>query len=262
MNRGKWLIVGIASILFLFCLAINFFSSTKRVKNNYLVELTDKVDPEIILINIGDEDRASIANLLLLIDSCKPVVIGIDAWFIDDKDSMQDAQLHAALKYIQNDILAYTLDSAGYPLYSNKKFRTLVSDEGLVKIVSHNDLSSDIIPIELINNEPHEIFSLKIIRHWKPMFKHSLKLNKPIPINFTRTLRQFSHFEGRELREKNVCEYVKNKVVLLGYIGPSNEDKHFTPIRNVRVYKAGEPDTYGLVIIANEIRTILEYAKQ
>ncbi len=45
----------------------------------------------------------------------------------------------------------------------------------------------------------------------------------------------------------------------MGYLGPSNEDKHFTPLRSLGRYDADEPDTYGLVIIANEIRTILEY---
>ena len=227
-----------------------------------MVELTDKVDPEIILINIGDGDRASIANLLLLIDSCKPVLIGVDAWFIGEKDSVRDTQLHAAFRIIQNDILAYTLDSAGNPLYSNKNFRAWVSDEGLAWSESYNGLSTDIIPIKLINKEPHENFSLKIIKHWKPGFKHTLKLNEPIHIKFSRTLRQFSHFEGSELREKNVCEYLKNKVVLVGYIGPGNLDKHFTPIRHVKEYKDDEPDTYGLVIQANAIRTILEYEKK
>ena len=51
------------------------------------------------------------------------------------------------------------------------------------------------------------------------------------------------------------------KCFLVGYTGPENEDKHFTPLRFIddKKYNHDEPDTYGLVIIANEMRTILEY---
>jgi hypothetical protein len=48
---------------------------------------------------------------------------------------------------------------------------------------------------------------------------------------------------------------------LLGYIGPSNEDKHFTPIRLAEKFPENEPDTYGIIIIANEIRTLLNKYK-
>ncbi|HLG40855.1 MAG TPA: hypothetical protein VI461_14345, partial [Chitinophagaceae bacterium] len=82
------------------------------------------------------------------------------------------------------------------------------------------------------------------------------------PIKFTRTLEEFIHFNGLDLKTKNLCEYLRDKVVFLGYLGPSNEDKHFTPIRLVKKYADNQPDTYGLVMIANEIRTILEFGKK
>ena len=117
-----------------------------------------------------------------------------------------------------------------------------------------------ITPIRLINNHPEELFSLKIIKQWKPDFKDSFALNQSIPVKFSRTLNGFRHFDASQLRNID-CSKLNGKIVLLGYLGPSDEDKHFTPIRIVEEYPEDKPDTYGLVIIANEIRTILEYKK-
>lgn len=249
-------------IVIFFLLYLSFRLFTSFAKTTHTVKLTDKIDPEIVLINIGEEDRASIGNMIMSIDSCKPTLIAIDAFFVNEKDRVQDSILINALKTVQNEIIGYGLDSEGKPLKSQSKFGALVSEEGLFVTEEVKGLSSSITPIRTIDNKVHELFSLKVVKHWKPNFKHSLKLNESIPIRFTRVLEQFKHFEGSELKTSKVCEYLKNKVVLIGYIGPSNEDKHFTPIRLVREYKANQPDTYGLVIIANEIRTILEYEKK
>lgn len=242
----------------LFILLITFWQCRQSHSD---VNLTDKIDPEIVLINIEEGDRAFIGNLLLTIDSCKPVLIGIDAWFSDERNPMQDSILMNALRSLQNDILSYATDSNGNPLKSHTKFNTLVIDEGLAIVEQKGGLASNIIPIKSIDNNIHESFPLKIIKHWKPQFKSSFEVDESIPIKFSRTLDQFIHFNGSELKTNNHCKDLSNKIVLLGYLGPSKEDKHYTPIRLIKKYPDNEPDTYGLVMIANEIRTILEYEK-
>lgn len=228
-------------------------------QSHFVVNLTDKIDPEIVLINIEEGDRTFIGNLLLTIDSCKPILVAIDAWFLNEKDSIQDSALINALKTLKNEILAYTLDSIGKPLKSHKKFKSLVTDEGLAIAEQNGELVSNIIPIRTIDNEIHESFPLKIIKQWKPQFKSSIETDESIPIKFSRTIDQFIHFNGSELITNNHCKEISNKIILLGYLGPSKEDKHYTPIRLVKKYPDNEPDTYGLVMIANAIRTILEY---
>ena len=224
------------------------------------VELTNKIDPDLVLINIEEGDRAFIGNLLLKIDSCKPILIGIDVWFIKEKDLNQDSILIYALKTVNNDILAYALDSNGNLLRSHEKFTPFISDQGLSIPDKVNGLVSHITPIITIGNTTHEQFPLKIIKQWKPNFKSNIKVDESIPIKFTRTLDQFIHFNGSEFNKIDPF-ILKNKIILMGYLGPSNEDKHFTPIRHTKEYPATEPDTYGLVMIANEIRTILDYKK-
>jgi CHASE2 domain-containing sensor protein len=260
MKRNKYFVVSVLIIIIGLFLILHTFNGNST--DIYSVRLTNQIDPEIVLINIGDGDRASIGKMLLAIDSCKPILIALDTWFVNERDSIQDSVLTAALRTVQNDILGYTLDSSGKPLKSNLKFKSVVSDEGLATVEQIDGISSIITPIRIIDSVIHELFPLTIIKHWKPEFKHSIKLNQSIPIKFTRTLEQFVHFDNMELKTKNHCNFLNNKIILLGYLGPSNEDKHFTPIRFGKNYADYQPDTYGLVMIANEIRTILEYEKK
>ena len=116
------------------------------------------------------------------------------------------------------------------------------------------------MPLQKINDSVHESFALKLIKHWKPGFVSKLKVDEKIDIRYTRNLEKFFVINGSLLLDMNVNDVeLSNKVFLVGYTGPENEDKHFKPLRFVnKKYKPNEPDTYGLVIIANEIRTILE----
>jgi CHASE2 domain-containing sensor protein len=229
-------------------------------QERYFVDITNRVDPDIVLVNIGNVNRATIGEMLLMIYRCNPKVIGFDGWFLDERGSSQDSVLISALDSIQNDVLAYYIDSTNSIIKSNTRFSSL-ADEGLVAVEEIKGLASAITPIQTINNIEHSLFALKISKLWEPEFKTSLKTNQTIPIKYTRMLDQFIHFDYSDLKDV-APETLRNKIILLGFLGPGNEDKHFTPIRLTRAYDTDDPDTYGLVIIANEIRTILDYEKK
>ena len=226
------------------------------------VELTNTIDEDIVLVNLGEANREQIAMVLSKIDSCGPKVIGVDVFFFQEKGNFQDSILSQAFEVLRNDIIAYSFDSAGTIITSIPKIRNNASDEGYTDLDDQKGLSSNFVPIIENGNNIYESFALRIVRAWKPEFKHTLQKNKSIPIRFRRTLSQFNFFYSGDFDELDVCSYLKNKIVLVGYLGPSSEDKHFTPIRFKVKYKEGEPDTYGLVIIANEIRTILDFEKK
>lgn len=253
-------------VVFLIAISISFYlvykPSPERLAEKYYVKLTDKIDTDIVLVNIEEGDRAFIGKLLQTIDSCKPSLILIDVFFVKEKESAQDSILIEAFKKVRNDYLGYATDTSGKILNNHSKFRTFLSGEGLALVDTVEGLSSFITPIEMIDSNLHELLALKVIEKWKPGFKHSIQVNQSIPIKFTRTLEQFTHFEGGLLNAKDHCQTLQNKVVIVGYLGPSNEDKHFTPIRFVKEQNDNNPDTYGAVIIANAIRTILEYQIQ
>ena len=228
------------------------------------VELAGSRDPDIVLVNIERGDRAFIGKLLLKLDSLNPVVIGIDAIFQGRKRQGQDSILIEAFEKIKNDILVCSVKQDGLVTGSDTVFTTLVQDQGNLYYEERLGLITTITPLQKINDTVHGSFAFKIIKYWKPDFASQIKVNEKIDIKYTRTLENFYLLNGSDLLDTNIDDFdLSNKVFLVGYTGPGNEDKHFTPLRFVddKEYKNNEPDTYGLVIIANEIRTILEYKK-
>ncbi|HEX4876183.1 MAG TPA: CHASE2 domain-containing protein, partial [Chitinophagaceae bacterium] len=195
------------------------------------------------------------------IEKCSPFLVGVDVIFHQDKQSSEDSILSKAFEEMSNDILAYEFSPTEKEIRSIDKFRKFASDEGYVDLVRREEISSHFIPIKKGSGGLYESFALKIIKKWKPEFKYNFTVDKSIPILFQRTQQQYYYFVKEDLLDKNVCELLENKIVLVGFLGPGDEDKHYTPIRSNDKGQEGKPDTYGLVIQANAIRTILEYGK-
>ena len=108
----------------------------------------------------------------------------------------------------------------------------------------------------------HESFALKIAKRWDPDLKTSFGVNESIPIEYSRTIEKYIRINGSDLIELPIREFdIPNKIILVGYIGPKDEDMYRTPLRFLenRKLENNQPDTYGLVIIANQIRTILNH---
>lgn len=211
---------------------------------------------EIVLINIEQGDRSFIGEVLLKLDSLNPAVIGVDVMFKGRK--IQDSVLIEAFKIIKNDILVYNARPDGSLIGSDSAFTNHVLEMGNLYFEEEFGLVTTMVPLQKIKGTVHELFALKIIKHWQPDFRTSIRVDEKIDINYTRTLDKFHVISGSLLLSTNIQDFeLANKVFLVGYVGPGDEDKYFTPLRLVGdSLKRNEPDTYGLVIIANQIRTI------
>lgn len=225
------------------------------------VNLANISDPDIVLVNIEDGDREFIGKLLMKIDSLKPILIGIDVFFKTKKTPQEDSVLIHALQQINNEILNYGLSDNNTFEYSDSIFTQLATDKGFLKYDRTLGLITNMTPLPKIENELHESFAYKIVKHWKPEFKSNININQQIPINYQRPLDKFLRLDGSFLIETNIDNFdLQNKIFLVGYIGPGKEDKYSTPLRFIEIESEhDEPDTYGIVIIANQIRTILEH---
>ena len=136
MKRQKFLfiVVGILIVVGSFFLIL-FQKFKSDIKKDYeQVLLSDTIDPDIVLINLEEGDRSFIGKLLLKIDSCNPILIGIDGWFVGEKDEIHDSVLTKALKIVQNDILGYMIDSSGIPRKSDFRFGSLVKVQGSLMV--------------------------------------------------------------------------------------------------------------------------------
>ena len=65
-------------------------------------------DPEILVVQIG-EDRNEISEQVELLSQYKPSVIGLDAFFEEEKDSAADERMRAILQGQPNIVLAYRM---------------------------------------------------------------------------------------------------------------------------------------------------------
>ncbi|MGQ0739203.1 MAG: CHASE2 domain-containing protein [Bacteroidota bacterium] len=238
-------------------------SLTAQRCNMPSVNLTPGLDPDIVLINIEKADREILGNLLIKLDSLNPKVIGIDVQFLNKKDPLQDSILASAFKIMRNDILGYGINKNGQYNRSQSMFTNYVRDEGLVELFYTGDMVSKMTPLSRKGGRLHHSFALKIVKYWAPAYDPGFAPDQKININYTKRENQFLTINTSDLLAGFVDEpRLMNKVLLVGYVGPDEEDKFFTPIRIISdEYKDGEPDTYGLVILANQVRTILEYRK-
>jgi CHASE2 domain-containing sensor protein len=222
------------------------------------VALTYEMDKDIVLINIGDGDRTEIASLLLDIEKCNPLVIGIDVIFEGHRQPKVDSVLAHAMENMSNDILAYRFESNGKEERSIESIRKFAMDEGYVNVDRKRGEASYFTPLKEVDGKLYQSFALQIVKKWKPAFNYNGIVNKSIPILFQRGLKQYQHFQKEDLKDKGLQEFLTNKIVLVGYLGPGDEDKHFTPMRYFTEDDDNKPDTYGLVIHANIIRTIID----
>jgi len=179
---------------FFFVFTFLLFASCKNPVPS--VNLVNSQDPDIILVNIENGDRKFICKVLLKIDSLNPILIGINVLFEGTKTSKEDSILKEALKKIDTDILPYGLNKQNEFESSNSIFTVFAKDKGFLKHERTIGLISNMTPIPIIEDEIHESFAYKIVKHWKPGFRPAIETNQQIPINYQRQLENFLRLDG------------------------------------------------------------------
>lgn len=214
------------------------------------------INKDIILINIEKRDRTEIAILLESILLENPKIIGIDAIFKDLKDTEGDINLTEVL----NDkkiISAINFEEKGiiknHPFFDTK-------NEGFINI--NFDGSNKVIRTFDAFQKSDSSFTLKIASKFGEKID-TKKLRKNQRIKYTGNYKSFIHFGFDEFMISSNKNIVKNKIVLLGYLGTpigspfDVEDKFFTPLNKTTSGKS-LPDMFGVVVHANILKMFLE----
>lgn len=80
--------------------------------------------------------------------------------------------------------------------------------------------------------------------------------NNIVDVDYKYGNRKFKKISPREvLSEKITKEDIEGKIVIMGFLGPGNEDKFYTPLNK----NPNEPDMYGVEYLANIVAQILEF---
>ena len=229
------------------------------------VKLKQGIDPDIVLVNIGHDDRGSIARIIRAVDSCQPAVIVVNAVFKGRKSAGEDSLLAQALRAVPNDILIYDIEEDGDTLMPYSVFSREASVTALTDFEFDGRLVSRFTPLRKKNGIETELLPLAVVKKWKPGIRLSLRPNQKIDVVYQYTAGQFNTLTGELFTEPGVEKnLLKGKVVILGFLGPGKEDMKRTPLRLVMNPEPPDdvPDTYGTIILANQVRTLLDYEKK
>ncbi|MEM1137008.1 MAG: CHASE2 domain-containing protein, partial [Bacteroidota bacterium] len=247
-----------------------------KIRNNDAVDFEDR----IVLVNIGDASRGreSIAQEIAILNKYNPKVIAIDAKFfgLKEEDPMGDFQLATAIQEAENFVLAsefaVTSDtSTGWdtlytppPLFANNAQTAYVN-------VGNSDFGDfttwRTIPVreKAKNGRKEPCFPVKIAALYDEgaAKKFMDRGNEIENIYFKGNLEKFWKLDVEDvLKESFTPELIKDKIVIMGYMGDHytdyffDEDKFYTPLNEKQVGR-GTPDMFGVVVHANIVSMIL-----
>lgn len=245
--------------------------ASARFRNPEDIQLRE----DIVLINSGKPDRVILQQMIARLQTFEPAVIGIDILFEGDKDPVSDTLLANTFAQKNNIVLASRLTD-----YSKEKDIFEVDDnlnplflENVAALGYVNFISKDRRTVRLISPQEQttqgtlDAFAVQITNQYSPQAVQDLKnRNKAVErINYRTPQDHFIKYDYTQVLDSTLdLSYIKNKVVLLGFLGDDDwsipvKDRFFTPL-NPNYTGKTLPDMYGLAIHANIITMILDRA--
>ncbi len=260
---------------------LGFFNPLKNALYDFDVNdiVFSKLSPEksadtnIVIVNIGYLNRPQLAELITKIKSYKPKVVGLDILFRENKEPIGDSLLSEAIKLDDNTVIVNKLSG-----YDEEKqiYDTLTTSINKFKNFSYSGFAnfpskagSNLTTIRLFKPEAKfkdstiDAFSTEIVKLFdKKSYDKLIKRNKNFEtINYRGNADKFYYVDGTNIDNLDNLDFLKDKIVLLGFLGeyPSQkilEDIFYTPLNENYAGKT-YPDMYGVVIHANIISMIL-----
>ncbi|MBI5325990.1 MAG: CHASE2 domain-containing protein, partial [Ignavibacteriae bacterium] len=226
------------------------------------------VDTNLIIVNIGEFKRDKIAEQINIINKFQPKVIGVDVAFSKEKGDELDIPLAQAFSEVKNLVLVSRLAFENEKIHLVKSIPlfTQYAKSGFANFIDEEDFRTvrKFSPREFADREEADAFSVKVAELYNPNSVKKLfnRENESEIIYFERNLNKYKIIDCEDIfRLRDSLGFVKNKIVLFGYLGPdvktlSTEDNFYTPLNPNYIGKS-YPDMYGIVIHANIISMIL-----
>ena len=209
-----------------------------------------------------------LAALIQSVLAQQPKVVGVDMIFKDMREPYSDSLLMATLSD-PRIVGSFIVEKPEY-IYSNPYFHLKYQTSGFVNLNfdSGNTVIRSFAGTTLdIQDEPVYSFSSQIAKMamgeqlWQERNYGQVLLGET-PLSYYGNTDKFLTLGFDEFITLDNTELLKDKVVLLGYLGvPTGnpydvEDKHFTPLNEVTAGKS-IPDMYGVLVHANIIHMLL-----
>lgn len=220
----------------------------------------EAVFKDVIIVNVKQSDRFTIAQAIEKVQEQHPKVIGLDVVFRDLKNPFVDSILKKTLHKHSNIVTSYFLENDSV-ISNHNDFK---SDKDIEGFINMNLPNQDAVVRDFIGVKDAELYSFATqlaLESGKLKEENLLKLKDRIPINYKGNQSSFLSFDIDELLELESIPAMQNTIVVFGYLGTPTgnkfdiEDKLFTPL-NEKYVGRSTPDMYGVVIHANIVKML------
>jgi len=206
------------------------------------------------------------------INMLNPKVISLDIAFRTYAGNADDKSLFFALRRTKTLILPAEISNEGLDYYGREmvsvyrscaaEFSVPNSKSGFVSAEEEDDVDRPQVPRQFIvwqkgtyGEDIYHHFSVTTAMMFDSLKTSSFIRNheRIVDVDYERGNRKFKVFSAHEvLKGKLKKEDIEGKIIMMGFLGPGNEDKFFTPWNS-----SGIPDMYGLEYLANVVAQVL-----
>jgi CHASE2 domain-containing sensor protein len=212
------------------------------------------IDPHFAFVNIGDVERTEIAKAIEIIKGCGAKVIAINVLFESKKTPLEDSLLAKSMKAAGNVILSSGLRSDGHITRSNSMFSDVCLDHGAFEFGFNDDELVDRFKISVLDDHGDLVWTFPFSIAMNYNQQNNL-LETTHPDHYYAIKFDASSFDTKVFDIKNLsgvdCNVFRDKIVLVGYFGPRDEEAFFTTLDPKR-------KMFSTMIFANIISTILK----
>jgi CHASE2 domain-containing sensor protein len=228
-----------------------------------------RLDPHIVIVNIGHADREVLSFMIEKAAELKPKVIGLDVLFNQESDDPhKDSVLKSVLAKQQNIVVVNRLNLTDTSIGEvNGFYKDLTLKRGFAHLPNDDPEERKTVrqytPYRKVHEDKYYSFGAALVKEYSEQdFEKLEKRHKEFELlDYSRHTDQYLVVEGEDLLAGNVQDSAFiGKIVLLGYVNtnPNDiEDKFFTPM-NPKFAGKSTPDMNGIVIHANFISMVLE----
>lgn len=244
-------ISGVAVILY------QSMDTYNQLDERYVQLKTGKAE-EIVLINLGNADRAAIAQTISRIGQCEPRLLVIDFLF---REFNGDAADSALLRAIDKHRVLLPSKNGGQGTFGiDQNFQQAAADVGFTDIGISKDGRNLVTDVNLyydLNGRRDYHLAHKIVSRIDPVAAHNFDMTVKNPIVDVVITRLSSQFETLDYRDELICDILKDKLVIAGYLGPGDEDKFRTYATYRDDVEGSGKDMYGPVVLANQVLMVM-----
>ncbi len=224
-------------------------------------------ESHLVLINVDSLDRGGIATLIHIINEFEPKTIAIDLQFVNNSEYTKDWSLFNELskckKLVMSSLIGnYTGEDIEYKRFveeSQPQF-LINAKTGFTNIIPEQDEFSTLRRFstkEQINTKIEYHFAIRVAMEYDSIKAINFVRNNPkvVYVDFKNGQRNFKRLTSEDVISRRINpDEIKNKIIMIGFLGPGQEDKFYTPLNK----DTGEPDMYGLEYLAYIVAQVLE----